>query len=627
MSKWGLTLDQRKAKPWDIEEDELRPSKTITDPVHRDIYLTKLERRIVDSRPMQRLRRVRQLGTTHLIYPAATHTRFSHSLGALRAAQNLLDVVIEQHEGNHPKRDLFQEWKDSLSPPEYNRNIAEAVVLTRLGALMHDMCHVSYGHSVEDDLGILIPHDENAERFDVLWNQFPKTLRRILSGRIKDQLRPLVLSKIPCRTNLEYPFVADIVGNTICADLIDYLQRDHYFTGLPAKVGDRFIQGFYVTPSDHVQKPQSMVIQISRGRRERRDVSSELFKYLRYRYELSERALVHHAKLSADAMLGKLFEIWKDELWNQFAIRKGALKEYFRDIAEARRFIVLRKREPDLPSEIDAEVNSYLEHVFLSYGDDGLLEHILNSTRQYEPYSPKQKEDLNSRQRAIVHLADSLMNRQLFKPIGFHSNRADAERLYVQYGGGTSESRQRRRALEEEVAKFADLKHSWDVVLWVPLPNMRLKAALVLVDDEEGVTTLKERDKAKGGNRGNEIYEAHENLWSINVYVHPSVVDEPGLGERVLARLSQRMGISTWKQGEPGVSLERLLAEECARRYPHLTFQQIRDLEASATTIAAHGGDDTFSFSGMVDRLSSLVSLQQELPFESIGPSQDKLIE
>jgi HD superfamily phosphohydrolase len=52
-----------------------------------------LEVAVVDSRPFQRLRRVRQLGMTHLVYPGAVHTRFSHSLGAVRVAQLLLDTV------------------------------------------------------------------------------------------------------------------------------------------------------------------------------------------------------------------------------------------------------------------------------------------------------------------------------------------------------------------------------------------------------------------------------------------------------------------------------------------------------------------------------------------------------
>jgi HD superfamily phosphohydrolase len=107
-----------------------------------------------------------------------------------------------------------------------------------------------------------------------------------------------------------YQFVTDVVGNTICADLLDYLRRDHLFTGLPLAVGSRYLASFYVTPkANEPYYPQRMVLRITRDGRERVDVVTELLKHLRYRYELSERALVHHAKLAADAMIGKAIEM------------------------------------------------------------------------------------------------------------------------------------------------------------------------------------------------------------------------------------------------------------------------------------------------------------------------------
>src|SRR5437763_1930386 len=111
MPKWGLTPAQRATQPWGIPAVELAPAKTITDPVHGDVYITRLEQRFLDSPPLQRLRRVRQLGTTHLVYPGATHSRFSHALGAVRAAQNLLDAVLDQRHGPNPAKDIFAEWE------------------------------------------------------------------------------------------------------------------------------------------------------------------------------------------------------------------------------------------------------------------------------------------------------------------------------------------------------------------------------------------------------------------------------------------------------------------------------------------------------------------------------------
>jgi HD superfamily phosphohydrolase len=51
---------------------------------------------------------------------------------------------------------LFGQWE--ADPDEYAFKVAEATVLARLGALLHDMCHISFGHSIEDDLGILEAH-------------------------------------------------------------------------------------------------------------------------------------------------------------------------------------------------------------------------------------------------------------------------------------------------------------------------------------------------------------------------------------------------------------------------------------------------------------------------------------
>jgi hypothetical protein len=74
MPKWGLTSAMREQCPYELDADLLRSAKIITDPVHGDIRLTDLERRIVDSPPFQRLRRVNQLGTTHLVCTRAPPT-------------------------------------------------------------------------------------------------------------------------------------------------------------------------------------------------------------------------------------------------------------------------------------------------------------------------------------------------------------------------------------------------------------------------------------------------------------------------------------------------------------------------------------------------------------------------
>ena len=110
--------------------------------------------------PFQRLRRIRQLGMVHLVYPGATHTRFSHALGALRVVQDLLDIILEQRNGRDPEHDLFAQWWESdpdRDKKAFKSSVAETIVFARLGTLLHDVCHVAYGHTIEDDLKLLRP--------------------------------------------------------------------------------------------------------------------------------------------------------------------------------------------------------------------------------------------------------------------------------------------------------------------------------------------------------------------------------------------------------------------------------------------------------------------------------------
>ena len=71
----------------------------IRDPVHVFIRLDSDERKVLDSRPFQRLRHIHQLGLTYLIYPGATHRRFEHSLGVMELAGKVYDIVKRRNNG------------------------------------------------------------------------------------------------------------------------------------------------------------------------------------------------------------------------------------------------------------------------------------------------------------------------------------------------------------------------------------------------------------------------------------------------------------------------------------------------------------------------------------------------
>lgn len=613
--------------PWGLDEAYLAPGKTITDPIHGDVYVTVLEQIFIDSEPFQRLRQIKQLGNTHLVYPGATHSRFSHSLGAVRVAQDLIDAVLDQRNAPRARRDLFAEW-DEDNAREHKafaervrvaiaarggdvpvtvemtsddltalieagrgaeRQTAEAVIAARLGALLHDICHIPFGHSLEDELGILTPHDKNARRFEGIWGRFElnKDLdRQLRDGGLYANLRRLILSKA-VGNSLRYPFVEDIVGNTICADLLDYLERDHASSGLPIALGRRFVSAFYVMPSGDPENGQHMILNITRpDGRERTDVVTEVLKYLRYRYELSERVLVHHAKLSADAMIGKALEMWFDVLWVETArkelkrrhVQHGKPNKSFRqpawinerDIGAVRELFRAECGSPRTRS-VKTKAAAELDDRLSSAGDDTLIATLMNL-----PDSGGHP----GRIEGIRDLARAVRDRRLFKEIGTqHRPPAGVERMVQKWGDAEA-----RRLVEEDAARWAGLAHRWQVLVWVPPPEMRLKIADVLVDaGEQGIMRFAEYEETRR-RRGADIYDAHRSLWSIGVYIHPSYRDDRLAVRRVIVRLALKMNV-TFTQYERELGRQAYLwpdtlaaREAVARRYGAEKVDQHSDL-------------------------------------------------
>lgn len=231
-----------------LTEDEanalLIPHEIIRDPVHNDITITALERAIIDTLAFQRLRSLDQLGPTNLIYPGAVHTRFIHSIGTLHCAEQLVQIA------NHNYSVYSQPSLIRIDPYPH--------LLVRLCALLHDVVHMLFGHTLEDEGNLSDPEWQDTKRADQWLGQneegkpqeIPNSIFKFLVDigissaavqRVVDDVRKYVLHKGD-PMDLEYPFVVDLVGNTLCADLLDYLDRDMYFCGLRERGGDRVVK-------------------------------------------------------------------------------------------------------------------------------------------------------------------------------------------------------------------------------------------------------------------------------------------------------------------------------------------------------------------------------------------------
>lgn len=245
----------------------------LRDPVHGDIFLTDTEVRALDTKEMQRLRGIKQLGTAHLVFPGCVHTRFDHSLGALHMAHRMME---------HLRLQGYQ-----ISPQD-----AQVV---RLAILVHDVTHIPYGHTFEDERQIFPRHDAGPrlEHFLGPHSQLGRTLAE--SGYL-EPVKGILTGHPPT------PWLGGVVSSTIDADLLDYLRRDSFFAGLRMNFDDRVFSYFYLDGG-------KLLINMVKHGLDRPDARTEMIHLLRMRYVLTERIYLHHAKIASGAMISKAVEL------------------------------------------------------------------------------------------------------------------------------------------------------------------------------------------------------------------------------------------------------------------------------------------------------------------------------
>lgn len=182
------------------------------DPVHNLIHLDDDDgflMGLIDTKPMQRLRRVRQLGVSWLTYHGAEHSRFSHSMGVLHVAGKILSTLKKRYRENEEVSKLLKENR---------RTVLSA-------ALLHDIGHAPFSHAMERLFPANADHEKRTIR--LLRNEelgIPEILEK--EGVNVDEVAA-ILDKLHARR-----FLCDIVSSQLDADRMDYLLRDSLFTGV-----------------------------------------------------------------------------------------------------------------------------------------------------------------------------------------------------------------------------------------------------------------------------------------------------------------------------------------------------------------------------------------------------------
>lgn len=276
------------------------------DPIHVFITLDSDERRVVDSRPFQRLRHIHQLATSYQIFSGATHKRFEHSLGVMHLAGQVYDIVTEPAN----VRDAEKQYLPGPHQREYWRRVV------RLAALCHDIGHLPFSHAAEKEL---LPRGWNHERltYDLIMSD---EMKEIFQESIPP-IRPDHVAKIAVGQKKLSEFEESvsfstwenllseiIVGDAFGVDRIDYLLRDAYHAGVVYGRFDhyRLIQTLRILPKQQDESTEPF-LGVEAGGLEAAEAMS-IARYFMYR-----QVYFHHVRRAYDIHLKDFLLAWLPE--------------------------------------------------------------------------------------------------------------------------------------------------------------------------------------------------------------------------------------------------------------------------------------------------------------------------
>lgn len=236
-------------------------AKHIRDPVLGYIGLTDVERDIIDTFPVQRLRRIKQISVASITYPGGEHTRFPHALGTMHLSGKIAESLRTGIEISD------EDWQ-----------------LVRLAGLLHDIGHGPFSHTYEAVLSAHkgLTHEDMGE----------KIIRESsLADEISDRgYDPGELSDLIFGEPKRNKYLKQIITSQLDADKMDFLLRDSYFTGVEYGQIDvhRLIQAMEVINGDIAIDKKAL---------------SALETFVIARYEMFLNVYYHHSVRAAEITL------------------------------------------------------------------------------------------------------------------------------------------------------------------------------------------------------------------------------------------------------------------------------------------------------------------------------------
>jgi HD superfamily phosphohydrolase len=238
----------------------LNKKKIINDPVYGFISIpTELVFDLLEHPYFQRLRYIKQLGMTHLVYPGALHTRFHHALGAMHLMRTAIETLINK---GH----------------EITTNEQEAVTIA---ILLHDIGHGPFSHALENTIVEGISHED-------------------VSMLLMDNLNIVFEGKLTTAISIfndtySKHFLHELVSSQLDMDRLDYLNRDSFFTGVSEGVisSERIIKMLNVK-DDHIVVEEKGIYSVE--------------KFLIARRLMYWQVYLHKTVIAAEYMLVKILK-------------------------------------------------------------------------------------------------------------------------------------------------------------------------------------------------------------------------------------------------------------------------------------------------------------------------------
>ncbi|KAL1550872.1 deoxynucleoside triphosphate triphosphohydrolase SAMHD1 isoform X2 [Salvia divinorum] len=201
--------------------DERRSLKHVHDNVHGNIYLDSLSLKFIDTEQFQRLRDLKQLGVSYMVYPGAVHSRFEHSLGVYWLASEAINR-LKTYQG----LELDIDHSDTQA--------------VKIAGLLHDLGHGPFSHMFEREFiprvlhGLKWSHEEmSLKMIDYIVDEHTIDIDSNTLKRVKEMI--IASEKDEVKGSKEKKFLYDIVANGrngIDVDKFDYIVRDSRACGL-----------------------------------------------------------------------------------------------------------------------------------------------------------------------------------------------------------------------------------------------------------------------------------------------------------------------------------------------------------------------------------------------------------